>query len=81
MKPETIILELDDDVQIQIEYEHIDYEPPVFYDLNMTGSPGEDEDVEIKKIFAPEGEDVYNLINALGMVAYLEEKVLEKIIE
>ena len=67
------VLTLDEDIKVAVLYEHEEAEPRT-HDYK-----GYDENVDILKIYAPKGENVYELINALGMVDYFAEKVLEKI--
>ena len=69
------VLTLDSEIKVAVLYDHEPAEPRT-HDYK-----GYDENVDIIKIYAPKGENVYELINALGMVDYFAEKVLEKIKE
>ena len=66
-------LTLDSEIKVAVLYDYEEAEPPT-YDYK-----GYDDNVDIIKIYAPKGENVYDLINALGMVDYFAEKVLDKI--
>lgn len=80
MKTETnvIKLELDNDIAITIEYVYHPEEPVVMYYKDGSGHPGCGSEVEIEKIFAPDGEDVTDLLDSIMDVAdFFNDKLIE----